>query len=133
LLEPDMRTATEFVRRASNQRIVIVTGDPAVTRLESESKHAGTTVLTIQRPAGSGPDYAAILDALGRNGIDSLMVGAEAGAGLITAGLANYALVALIPQFGGDSLTESPLPSPVRFVQYHCHPLDNEMVIHGHF
>ncbi|NJD07180.1 MAG: GTP cyclohydrolase II [Methylococcaceae bacterium] len=134
ILDPDSRASADILRCANNQRIVLVAADPALTQLKMAlGEAAGITVLAMPRPARGKPDYGAILETLSGCGIDSLLTGAEIGADLIAAGLADYGLVALIPQFGGDSLAELSQPSPVRFAEYHCHPLDHEMVIHGHF
>jgi 3,4-dihydroxy 2-butanone 4-phosphate synthase/GTP cyclohydrolase II len=134
VLGPDSGSV-ETVRRlaAAGKTLVALTAGPVPEPLHMALNDAGAAVVATEPESGGAPNYPAMLDELGRRGIGSLITGADAGSELITRGLANYGIVALVPRFGGDTGKEASNQAPVRFAEYQCHALDGEMVIHGYF
>lgn len=115
--------------------LIACLGDEAESEKARTLKTAGADILPVCSRAGQ-IDLPALLAALPRQGIHTLMV--EGGAGVITAflreGLANIAIVTIAPFFvGGVNALTGPLPSMPRLKDVGMQQFGEDVVVWGEF
>lgn len=133
VLDPDEDSIAPLQHlRESGKTLVALTTAPLSEPLRAALEATGAAVVVLE-PVNQATNYPALVEALGRCGIGSVLTGASVGTELIARGLANYGIVALVPRFGGDTAETAGNPESVGFAEYQCHALDGEMVIHGYF
>lgn len=115
--------------------LIACLGDEAESEKARTLKTAGADILPVCSRAGQ-IDLPALLAALPRQGIHTLMV--EGGAGVITAflreGLANIAIVTIAPFFvGGVNALTGPLPSMPRLKHVGMQQFGEDVVVWGEF